>query len=114
MKNSKKYQLYRGCVTAGRWVLFAIVAFLILFPVFWIFISSITPPGELFKMPIDYLPDHPTLDSYKFLIENVGLLDKIGNTVLIVGITLVISTVLSAMAAYGFSRLLPCRLRQHK
>ena len=104
MKNSKKYQLYRGCVTAGRWVLFAIVAFVILFPVFWIFISSITPPGELFKMPIDYLPDHPTLESYKFLIENVGLLDKIGNTVLIVGITLVISTILCAMAAYGFAR----------
>lgn len=104
MKNGKKYQLYRGCVTAGRWVLFAIVAFVILFPVFWIFISSITPPGELFKMPIDYLPDHPTLESYKFLIENVGLLDKIGNTVLIVGITLVISTILCAMAAYGFAR----------
>ena len=104
MKNSKKYQLYRGCVTAGRWVLFAIVAFVILFPVFWIFISSITPPGELFKMPIDYLPDHPTLESYKFLIENVGLLDKIGNTVLIVGITLVVSTILCAMAAYGFAR----------
>ena len=36
----------------------------------WIFISSITPSGELFKTPIDYLPDHPTLESYKFLIEN--------------------------------------------
>ena len=55
-------------------------------------------------MPIDYIPDHPTLDSYKFLIENVGLLEKIGNTVLIVGITIVVSTVLCAMAAYGFSR----------
>ena len=91
-------------VSVGRWVLFAIVAFLILFPVYWIFISSITPSGELFKTPIDYLPDHPTLESYKFLIQNVGLLSKIGNTVLIVGITLVISTVLCAMAAYGFSR----------
>lgn len=60
--------------------------------------------GELFKTPIDYLPDHPTLESYKFLIENVGLLSKVGNTVLIVGLTLVISTVLCAMAAYGFSR----------
>ena len=91
-------------VSVGRWVLFAVVAFLILFPVYWIFISSITPSGELFKTPIDYLPDHPTLESYKFLIQNVGLLSKIGNTVLIVGITLVISTVLCAMAAYGFSR----------
>ena len=73
-------------------------------PVYWIFISSITPSGELFKTPIDYLPDHPTLESYKFLLENVGLLSKVGNTVLIVGLTLVISTVFCAMAAYGFSR----------
>ena len=55
-------------------------------------------------MPIDYIPDHPTLESYKFLIENVGLLEKIGNTVLIVGVTIVVSTVICAMAAYGFSR----------
>lgn len=91
-------------MAGGRWVLFAIVSFIILFPVYWIFISSITPSGELFKTLIDYLPDHPTLESYKFLIENVGLLSKVGNTVLIVGLTLVISTVLCAMAAYGFSR----------
>lgn len=104
MKENNKYKIYRTFTTIGRWILFAIVAFLILFPVLWIFISSITPPGELFKMPIDYIPDHPTLDSYKFLIENVGLLEKIGNTVLIVGITIVVSTVLCAMAAYGFSR----------
>ena len=85
-------------------LLFLIVSFVILFPVYWIFISSITPAGELFKKPIDYLPDHPTLDSYKFRIENVGLLSKIGNTVLIVGSTLVIGTILCSMAAYGFSR----------
>lgn len=104
MKSTNKYNIYRGLVTGGRWVLFALVSFVILFPVYWIFISSITPPGELFKTPIDYLPDHPTLDSYTFLIENVGLLEKVGNTILIVGITLVVSTVLCAMAAYGFSR----------
>ena len=104
MKNTGKYNVYHKVVSVGRWGLFAIVAFLILFPVYWIFISSITPAGELFKTPIDYLPDHPTLESYKLLIQNVGLLSKIGNTVLIVGLTLVISTVLCAMAAYGFSR----------
>ena len=103
-KDSRKYNIYHGVMAGGRWVLFAIVSFIILFPVYWIFISSITPSGELFKTPIDYLPDHPTLESYKFLIENVGLLSKVGNTVLIVGLTLVISTVLCTMAAYGFSR----------
>ena len=93
MINTTKYAIYKKCTIVGKWLLFLIVSFVILFPVYWIFISSITPAGELFKKPIDYLPDHPTLDSYKFLIENVGLLSKIGNTVLIVGSTLVIGTI---------------------
>ena len=98
MQENTKYKAYRTMITVGRWVLFAIVAFLILFPVYWIFISSITPSGQLFKTPIDYLPDHPTLESYSFLIENVGLLEKIGNTVIIVGITLIVGTILCSMA----------------
>ena len=90
MQDTNKYKVYKAITAVGKWLLFAIVSFLILFPVLWIFVSSITPPGELFKMPIDYIPDHPTLESYKFLIENVGLLEKIGNTVLIVGVTIVV------------------------
>lgn len=104
-KNSdRKYKVYRGIGAAGRWILFAAVSFIILFPVYWIFISSITPPGELFRTPIDYLPDHPTLDSYIYLIQNVGLFSKIFNTILIVGATLLIGTVICAMAAYAFAR----------
>ena len=102
MSSNTKYKIYKKCISISRWLLFIVVAFLILFPVYWIFISSITPAGELFKKPIDYLPNNPTLDSYKFLIENVGLLSKIGNTVIIVGSTLIISTILCTMAAYGF------------
>ena len=40
MQENTKYKAYRTMITVGRWVLFAIVAFLILFPVYWIFISS--------------------------------------------------------------------------
>ncbi len=99
-----KYRVYRWLSVVIKWVLFAVVAFFILFPVYWIFISSITPPGELFKKPIDYLPDHPTLDSYRFLIENVGLLSKIGSTIIIIGVTLVVGTIICVMGAYAFAR----------
>ena len=68
-KDSRKYNIYHGVMAGGRWVLFAIVSFIILFPVYWIFISSITPSGELFKTPIDYLPDHPTLESYPLCLS---------------------------------------------
>lgn len=99
-----KYKIYRILSEVGKWVLFAMVALVVLIPVYWIFISSITPPGELFKTPIDYLPDHPTLDSYIYLIQNVGLIEKIKSTVIIIGFTLLISTVICVLGAYSFCR----------
>ncbi len=99
MKNN--HQLFINIV---RWALTVIVSFLILFPLFWIFISSITPAGKLFNTPIDYLPDHPTIESYTFLIRNVGLSAKIFSTTIIVGLSIVISTLLCVVAAYGFAR----------
>lgn len=86
------------------WLLAAVVAFLILFPLWWIFISSITPSGELFSKPIKYWPAHPTLDSYRYLIENVGLLSKIWNTFIIVGLSILIGMIVSVTAAFSFAR----------
>lgn len=91
-------------VSIGRWFITGLVSFVILFPLYWIFISSVTPAGELFHSPIDYFPNHPTLANYLYLIRNVGLLEKIKNTFLIVGATLVVSTVFCVSAAYGFAR----------
>ncbi|RED85129.1 MULTISPECIES: carbohydrate ABC transporter permease [Cohnella] len=87
-----------------QWLLAAVVAFLILFPLWWIFISSITPAGELFSKPIRYWPLHPTLDSYKYLIDNVGLMKKIGSTAIIVGVSILVGMVISVMAAFSFAR----------
>ncbi len=87
-----------------RWIITLMVAFIILFPLYWILISSITPSGELFKAPIDYFPNNPTLGSYKFLIENAGLIQKTNSTLLIIGITLLVSTIICVMAAYAFAR----------
>ena len=38
-----KYKVYRACKFMGKWILVLMVAFVILFPIYWIFISSITP-----------------------------------------------------------------------
>ncbi|AZO96361.1 carbohydrate ABC transporter permease [Halocella sp. SP3-1] len=87
-----------------KWILALTVSFIILFPLYWIFISSITPAGELFKQPIDYLPDNPTISSYIYLIYNVGLIEKVVSTLIIIGTTLIIGTIICVMASYGFAR----------
>ena len=88
-----------------RGLLIFAVSFVILLPLYWIFISSVTPSSELFNSPIDYLPDHPTLENYKYLVDNVGLISKIGSTILIVGSTIILSTIICVLAAYAFARI---------
>jgi len=87
-----------------KWAQALIVGFLILFPLWWIFVSSITPPGELFSKPIKYWPENPTLESYRYLIENADLLRKIWDTAVIVGLSIFIGMIVSVMAAFSFAR----------
>lgn len=87
-----------------RWALTLIVAFVILFPLYWIFISSITPKNQLFASPINYWPSAATLENYFYLFNRLDIMTKINNTLLITVFALVISTVLCMAAAYAFSR----------
>lgn len=87
-----------------KWFLVFSVLSIIFFPLYWIFISSITPAGELFNSPIDYLPDNPTLSNYLYLIQHVGLIEKIVSTLITVGISIIVSTVVCVMCAYVFAR----------
>ncbi|MBT9775820.1 ABC transporter permease subunit [Clostridium sp. MCC353] len=86
------------------WAITGIVAFIILVPLYWIFISSITPESELFTSPINYIPKHPTLKHYSKLFLNLNLGKKMFNTLFITCCALSISTVICLLAAYGFNR----------
>lgn len=87
-----------------QWIMTAIVAAVILIPLYWIFISSVKPSTELLTSPIQWIPKHVTLDSYRTLINTVGILPQIGNTLLITAVTLILSTVICIFAAYAFER----------
>ncbi len=87
-----------------KWGITLSVAAVILVPLYWIFISSIKPSTELLTSPIKWIPDTVTLKSYRTLIETVGVLPQIGNTLLITAVTLLVSTTVCIMAAYAFER----------
>jgi multiple sugar transport system permease protein len=87
-----------------RWSLTALICFIILFPLWWIFISSITPPSELYTTPIQYLPLNPTFDNYLRAINDMGIASKVQNTLFITACALGGSILLGLMAAYAFAR----------
>ena len=100
MKPSTK----RRAGTVLKWALTAVVAFVILLPLYWIFISSITPTNELFSSPIKYIPAHPTLEHYIRMFTQMNLGQKIMNTAVITVFALIVSTVICLMGEYAFTR----------
>lgn len=97
MKRKKGY-------TILIWFLTIVIAFVILFPVFWIFTSSITEKELIFTTPVTYFPENPTLENYISLFQEVDVLGLAANTLIIAVFSIIVSILVSILAAYSFSR----------
>ena len=82
-------------------IFFAVV---FLYPILWLVINSFKTQEELFASPWG-LPAHATLDNYyrAFVEGNIGR--YFVNSVIVTGAVVVAATLLSAMAAFGITRL---------
>lgn len=81
---------------------FAALAFAI-FPVIWIASASFNPAGTLTSQKL--IPDNPSLENYRSLFEEVPYKAWYVNTLIIAGGAAIIQTLLSAFAAFAFSRM---------
>lgn len=102
----RRYHLTRGKVVTGivRWTLTILICFIILFPLWWIFISSITPTSELYTTPINYIPLHPTFENYQRAVSDMGIWSKVKNTLIVTAFSLVGTIMFGMSAAYAFAR----------
>lgn len=97
MKKSKKY-------TAFIWGMTVLLGIIILFPVFWIFTSSITEKELLFTTPMTYFPKNPTLENYVSLFREVDVWGLAKNTLIVAFFSIIGSILVSLMASYAFAR----------
>ncbi len=97
MKKTKRY-------TVGIWLATIFLAIIILFPVFWIFTSSITEKEQLFTTPVSYFPKVPTIQNYIDLFQTVDVSGLAGNTLIVAVFSIIGTIFISLLAAYSFSR----------
>ncbi|SDD96253.1 multiple sugar transport system permease protein [Paenibacillus sp. UNCCL117] len=84
----------------------AVVTLVYLFPIYWLFVTSIKPMNELFAYPPHYIPLAPTLEAYVHnFVTNTGIFRYIGNSSIIAAGTMLLTLLLAAPAAYGLARL---------
>ena len=83
-----------------------IILFLLflLFPFYWILVTSLKTSEEIRMLPIVYFPSEPSIDSYKYLFEQFNFLHPLRNSLYVAVLTTIISLTVSTLAAYAFSR----------
>lgn len=76
----------------------------LLAPVLWMLSTSFKPNDEIFVQFPSLLPHAPTLASYGRAVASGGILTYLGNSSLTAGGSALATTLLAALAAYGFAK----------
>lgn len=76
----------------------------ILFPVYWMVISSLKTPDDLFSIPPKLLPAQMTLESYENVIINSDIPRYLLNSFIIATLTTLVALLICVLAAYSFTR----------
>lgn len=80
-----------------------LLAVLILLPFFWMVSVSLKPGNEPFAIPARLWPENPTLENYVTAFRPEFRIYFI-NSIIVSGLTVVITVTLALLAAYGFTR----------
>ncbi len=92
--------------TISFYLLLGAVTFLLLFPFYWGFITSLKYEVEIYDFSGNFLiPRNPSLDNYMTLFTTSGYFLWFWNTLLVSSVTTAISVVISVMAGVAIARL---------
>lgn len=80
------------------------VAFIVLWPMYWILLSSLKPQERLFSSPIEYFSLALTLDNYRRLFSGMDIAAMAAATGVITVFSLAITMAICTTAGYAFAR----------
>jgi multiple sugar transport system permease protein len=81
-----------------------ILAVVWLVPLLWALDTSLKPEPETTRAPITWLPEAPTADAYRSVIDQGDLIRWFLNSTIVAVLSTVLTLFVSVLAAYGFSR----------
>ncbi len=89
----------------GFYLSIILLCFVSFFPVIWIFLTSVKPPGDIIQFPVEYIPRDVTALNYYRALEQANFMRYLFNSFVVSSATAIICVVLGAMAGYALSRL---------
>ncbi|GAA3339228.1 carbohydrate ABC transporter permease [Curtobacterium pusillum] len=91
----------------GRWILVAgltALAILMVFPLYWMLVSALTPGGQSQSGSFYLFPTNPTFENYAQVFSTQPVWRWLGNSALITSVGTALSVVVSLMAGYALAK----------
>ncbi|WP_419999070.1 carbohydrate ABC transporter permease [Streptomyces boninensis] len=80
------------------WLLFTI------FPLYWIAITSLKAPGDIFTYPISYWPETFSLENYRGLFGKANFGTYLTNSIIVATVAATVATAVSMLSGYVLAR----------
>ncbi len=90
-----------------RWIVALAALAVVLFPFYWMVNTSLKPPTEIFLSPPTFASADWSLDAYATVLTQRPVGRYFVNSLAVAVGTTLLSVVLAALAAYGFTRFFP-------
>jgi multiple sugar transport system permease protein len=89
---------------ASKIIYLAIYLLIMVFPLYWIIITSLKPQKDIFSFPLKYWPERFTLDNYVHIFKISKFHIYIGNSLLVAISSAIIVLVIAILSAYVLAR----------
>lgn len=89
---------------ANVYILYAAVLILFIVPIYWVIVTSFKQANEMFSYPPKWFALNPTIEHYKLVIMDSKMPLGFRNSMIISLSAVLITGLLSSLAAFGFSR----------
>ena len=91
-------------LSAGKYLLLAALAVVLLFPVFWMIISSFTLNKYLLNLPPHFIPLEANCNNFVKIFHTPQYINYFKNSFITAGGTVCLTLIISMLAGFGFSR----------
>jgi multiple sugar transport system permease protein len=100
-RSLKKKKILSGI---GTYAVLLVMAVIVLIPILWMVSTSVKLESETITIPPQWIPDHPTLESYKRLWSEYPFAVYFKNSIIISLGAVILSVGFSCLAGYGVTR----------
>lgn len=91
-------------LTMGRIMILTIFLLAVIFPIYWLLLTSLKLPQDIATLNIQYWPTNPTFENYITVINGSGFLIYVKNSVIVAVVTATIVLLVAIPGGYGLSR----------